>query len=87
MYFNQNDYDIRFEWGVSGLEALLPVSDVMVIVDVLSFTTCVDIVVGRGGLVLPYRGEAEALPAFAHSQNALYASHKRQQDTAYSLSP
>ncbi len=87
MYFDQNEYDIRFEWGLSGLEALLPVSDVMVIVDVLSFTTCVDIVVGRGSVVLPYRDEAEALPAFAHSQNALYTSHKRQQGAAYSLSP
>lgn len=87
MYFDQNEYDIRFEWGLSGLEALLPVSDVMVIVDVLSFTTCVDIVVGRGSVVLPYRGEAEALPAFAQSHNALFASHKRLPGAAYSLSP
>lgn len=88
MYFDQNEYDIRFEWGLSGLEALRPVSDVVVIVDVLSFTTCVDIVVGRGGLVLPYRGEADALPAFAQSHNALIASHKRQSnETGYSLSP
>lgn len=92
MYFDQNEYDIRFEWGLSGLQALRPVSDVLVIVDVLSFTTCVDIVVGRGGVVLPYRGQAEALPAFAHSQNALYASPSRQHDArqhdaAFSLSP
>lgn len=87
MYFDQNEYHIRFEWGLSGLEALLPVSDVLVIVDVLSFTTCVDIVVGRGGLVLPYRGEMGALPAFAHSHDALYASPSRQHDTTFSLSP
>ncbi|GIK56415.1 MAG: hypothetical protein BroJett015_20780 [Chloroflexota bacterium] len=92
MYFDQNEYDIRFEWGLSGLQALRPVSDVLVIMDVLSFTTCVDIVVGRGGVVLPYRGQAEALPAFAHSQNALYASPSRQHDArqhdaAFSLSP
>ncbi|MBX3059745.1 MAG: 2-phosphosulfolactate phosphatase [Anaerolineae bacterium] len=88
MYFDQNEYHIRFEWGLSGLETLLPVSDVMVIVDVLSFTTCVDIVVGRGGLVLPYRGEAEALSTFAQSHHALIASHKRQSnETGYSLSP
>jgi 2-phosphosulfolactate phosphatase len=54
-YFDQHQADIRFEWGLSGIEALAPASDVVIIVDVLSFTTCVDIVVSRGGTVFPYR--------------------------------
>jgi 2-phosphosulfolactate phosphatase len=87
MYFDQQEYDIRFEWGLSGVKALAPVSDVMIIVDVLSFTTCVDIVVGNGGYVFPYRGKAEALAEYARSVGALSASRTRQRESAYSLAP
>ena len=38
MYFDQQEFDVRFEWGLAGIEALAPVSDVIVIVDVLSFS-------------------------------------------------
>jgi 2-phosphosulfolactate phosphatase len=87
MYFDQREYDIRFEWGLSGLETLAPISDVMIIVDVLSFTTCVDIVISRGGIVYPYRDTLEALPAYAASRNALFAAPGRRHEAAYSLSP
>ncbi|MBE0695646.1 MAG: 2-phosphosulfolactate phosphatase, partial [Anaerolineaceae bacterium] len=87
MYYDQKESNIRFEWGLSGLKALAPASDVLIIVDVLSFTTCVDIVVGNGGYVFPYAGPAEALPAYAKSVGALIASRRRQQDAAYSLAP
>lgn len=86
-YFDQKEYDIRFEWGLSGVKALASVSDVMIIVDVLSFTTCVDIVVGNGGSVLPYQGKAEALADYAKSMGALFASRTRQREAAYSLAP
>jgi 2-phosphosulfolactate phosphatase len=86
-YFDQHQADIRFEWGLSGIEALAPASDVVIIVDVLSFTTCVDIVVSRGGLVFPYRDTLESLPAYAKSQNALYAMPGRGHEAAYTLSP
>jgi 2-phosphosulfolactate phosphatase len=87
MYFNQKEYDIRFEWGLNGVEILAPLSDVIVIIDVLSFTTSVDIVVGNQGLVFPYAGEEDALPAYAQSVEAVIASHRRQDETAYSLAP
>ena len=48
MDFSQQGYDIRFEWGLAGVKALAPLSDVVIIVDVLSFSTCVDVVVNRG---------------------------------------
>jgi 2-phosphosulfolactate phosphatase len=86
-YFDQSDYDIRFEWGLSGVEALAPTSDVMIIVDVLSFTTAVDIAVANGAAVYPYRGPATDLPAFATSVNALVAHHTREPQPGYSLSP
>ena len=45
MYFDQAEYDLRCEWGMQGLLALAPDSDAVVIVDVLSFSTAVDIAV------------------------------------------
>jgi hypothetical protein len=34
-YYDQANFDIRCEWGLKGLEALAPISDVIVIVDIL----------------------------------------------------
>ena len=46
--FNQQEFDIRLEWGLKGVELLAPISDVVIIVDVLSFSTCVDVGTGMG---------------------------------------
>lgn len=86
-YFDQREYDVRFEWGLSGLQALAPVSDLLIIVDVLSFTTCVDIVAGCGGFVYPYRDSLDVLPAYAQARDALFAAPGRRHEAAYSLSP
>ena len=85
MYFDQQGYDVRCEWGLAGLAACLPGSDVVVIEDVLSFSTSVDIAVGRGGVVWPYREHSPAAEAFAREQAAVLASRER--GTGYSLSP
>lgn len=85
MYFDQREYDIRFEWGLRGLEELAPISDLVIIVDVLSFTTSVDVVVGNQGVVFPYLGAADGVADYAKSVEAVYASRER--DAAYSLSP
>lgn len=53
-YFDQVEFDVRCEWGLAGVRHLAP-ADVMVIVDVLSFTTSVNIAVARGAVVYPYR--------------------------------
>jgi 2-phosphosulfolactate phosphatase len=87
MYFDQQEYEVRFEWGLAGVKALAQVSDVVIIVDVLSFSTSVDVVVGRGGTVFPYAGEAEGVDTYAQSVGALAASRKRQHGSAFSLSP
>jgi 2-phosphosulfolactate phosphatase len=87
MYFDQKESDVRFEWGLSGLKTLAPVSDVLIIVDVLSFTTSVDIAVGNGAYVFPYAGAVEALPGYAQSVGALIASRRSRREAAYSLAP
>ncbi|MFL6124197.1 2-phosphosulfolactate phosphatase [Actinophytocola sp.] len=63
--FEQDGFDLRVEWGLDGVRALGPHCAVLVIVDVLSFTTTVDIAVGRGGRVLPlpWRDERAAQAA------------------------
>ncbi|SDP55001.1 2-phosphosulfolactate phosphatase [Lentzea jiangxiensis] len=52
--FSQEGYQLRLEWGPEGVEALRG-CDVLVVVDVLSFTTSVDLVVSSGGQVRPSR--------------------------------
>ena len=82
----QPGFAYRFEWGPHGLRALAPVADVLVIVDVLSFTTCVEVAVARGAIVLPYRFDDSGQAAYAQAQGAVLA-HRREQPGAVSLSP
>ena len=51
----QAGFDVGCEWGLQGIEALAPTSDVVVVVDVLSFTTCVEVATANGATVLPHR--------------------------------
>jgi 2-phosphosulfolactate phosphatase len=37
MIFDQSEYQVRCEWGLQGLRQLGPISDVVIIVDVLSY--------------------------------------------------
>ncbi len=82
-HFDQSRFDIRCEWGLRGLQALAPISDVVIIIDVLSFTTCVDIATTRGAVVYPYKGESAA--QFAQEHGAILASRDREAE--YTLSP
>jgi 2-phosphosulfolactate phosphatase len=87
MYFNQAEFDVRCEWGAQGVEQLAPGSDAVVIVDVLSFCTSVDIAVGNGAWVYPYRGAREMAQAYADSVGAQLADFNRQTQSGFSLAP
>lgn len=65
--------DIRLEWGGEGVEALGHDCAVLVIVDVLSFSTTVDLVLARGGRVLPLRWRDERAAAEADEAGAILA--------------
>ena len=86
MLFSQADYDLRCEWGLQGLLHLAPASDAVIIVDILSFSTVVDMVVANGAFVLPYRWKDESAAQFAKEKCALLASSRGSKDS-YSLSP
>ncbi|QUF07197.1 2-phosphosulfolactate phosphatase [Actinosynnema pretiosum subsp. pretiosum] len=51
--FGQQGCQVRLEWGGEGVSALGGECAVLVVVDVLSFTTAVDIAVSRGASVRP----------------------------------
>ncbi|WP_245996468.1 2-phosphosulfolactate phosphatase [Brevibacillus invocatus] len=77
-------YRARFEWGYDGIKTHGQVSDILVIIDVLSFTTCVDVVLGQGGIVYPYRTKGDSALAFARKQDAILAGKRGE---PISLSP
>jgi len=85
MVFDQAEFDIRCEWGEHGVTALAPISDVVVIVDVLSYSTCVEVAASRGAVVYPYRHRDETAAAFAREVGAELAVGRGQ--GRYSLSP
>ncbi|MBS1622753.1 MAG: 2-phosphosulfolactate phosphatase [Bacteroidetes bacterium] len=85
--FDQSEFDIRLEWGIKGVQLLAPISDVLIIVDVLSFSTCVDVALGRDAVVYPYQFYDDSAIAFAIHKNALLASKRSDQNGKYSLSP
>jgi 2-phosphosulfolactate phosphatase len=87
MIFDQSEFELRCEWGKQGVAKLAPISDVVVIVDVLSFSTCVEIATNNGAIVFPYQWKDESAADYALSVNAQLASSKRTCNDGYSLSP
>ena len=84
----EGGFDIYCEWGLAGLHAFLQgtaAGKTAVIVDVLSFTTSVEIAVSRGARVYPYPEHGPAAQAFAEAHGALLAASRR--EGSYSLSP
>ncbi|MET0323582.1 MAG: 2-phosphosulfolactate phosphatase [Ilumatobacteraceae bacterium] len=75
----------RFEWGLEGLEELIPDVRVVVIVDTLRFTTAVSAVIESGGTVIPSRWADEGAAAVAARSDAVLAG--RREDGGPSLSP
>ncbi|HEX5741878.1 MAG TPA: 2-phosphosulfolactate phosphatase [Pilimelia sp.] len=79
---------VRFDWGAAGAASLARVCAVLVVVDVLSFTTAVDVAVGRGIRVHPFPWGAQAA-AYADRLGAALAVGRSAMSAArpYSLSP
>ncbi len=75
----------RFDWGEEGLASLAPHAAVVVIVDVLRFTTAVCCALESDAVVLPYRWNDDGAAGYAIANDALLAG--RREDGALSLSP
>jgi 2-phosphosulfolactate phosphatase len=79
---DQSQYQVRFDWGAEGAAAVASDVDVIVVVDVLSFTTTVGIALENGVEVLPFAGgDADA---FAAAHGAVVAGKR---ESRLGLSP
>ncbi|GAA4024841.1 hypothetical protein GCM10023063_01340 [Arthrobacter methylotrophus] len=69
----QLPFAVRFEWGLDGGRAVASGAQLAVVVDVLSFTTCVSVAVDRGAMVYPYLWKDAGAEDFAAHHGALLA--------------
>jgi 2-phosphosulfolactate phosphatase len=86
MIFDQAEYALRCEWGAPGVRQLVKISDVLIVVDVLSFSTAVDIAVSNGAVVFPFGSRDERVEDYARARSAHVAEKVRTQ-SGFSLSP
>ena len=87
MWWTQDGFDLRFGWGRQGLATLAPVSDVVVLIDVLSFCTGVSVALERGAAVFPCSWRDERAAAYAQARQAILARPERCLTGGFSLSP
>jgi 2-phosphosulfolactate phosphatase len=85
----QHGFGRRFGWGLVGAQRLAGAVDVLVVVDVLSFSTSVDVATGRGALVYPARWGDDGAVDLARDHDAVLAVGRSavSSDHPYSLSP
>ena len=89
VFDDQTEFLERFDWGEAGVLKLAPHAEVVLIVDVLSFSTAVDVAVARGATVYPCRWRDDRASALAGRVGAVLADGRNVQPrgVAYSLSP
>ncbi|WP_148258825.1 2-phosphosulfolactate phosphatase [Pantoea ananatis] len=87
-WYSQDAFAIRLEWGIAALDHLAGNVDAIVIVDVMSFSTCVSLAVANGARVYPYPWKDQTVVHYAQSVGAVAAnSDRRFGGEGYSLSP
>jgi 2-phosphosulfolactate phosphatase len=69
----QRAHRVRFDWGPAGAEAVAADAEVAVVVDVLSFTTTLNVACERAITVLPFAWKDERATAYAEAQGATLA--------------
>jgi len=87
-WFSQEKFEIRLEWGISAIENLISEVDCAVVVDVMSFSTCVSIAINNGAAIYPYPWKDASAIAYGMRLGASTASlDRRFSGEGYSLSP
>ena len=86
---DRGQFTVRFGWGEMGAAALVPGSDVVVVVDVITFTTAVTVAVERDCAIYPHPWDQEAAARRAAGLGAELAVGRSQvgPEAPYSLSP
>jgi 2-phosphosulfolactate phosphatase len=79
---------VHLDWGLDGARAARP-GGALVVVDVLSFSTAVTIMTGRGSMVYPHTWPSPDVEAFARARDAAWAVGRRDvsAEHPWSLSP
>jgi 2-phosphosulfolactate phosphatase len=86
MIYDQSEFELRCECGAQGIAQLAFISDVVVIIDILSFSTCVEIATHNGAIIFPYQWKDNSALDYAKSIQAELAKNRSSKD-GYSLSP
>ena len=81
----QEPFDLLIEWGENGARSLAHKAEVFVVVDVLSFTTCVEVATSRGVEIIPCMFKDERAAEIAQRNGAELAGPRGQ--ARFSLSP
>lgn len=87
-YFSQHAFDIRLEWGSAAAEHLAQEVDCVIVVDVMSFSTCVSLANEQGAMIAPWPWKDDSAQRYAAEMGAQAASiDRRFSDHAFTLSP
>ena len=86
---SQRDFGIRLGWGVNAVRGFAADCAVVVIVDVLCFSTTVEVAVSRGATILPHRMGDDSAAGYAAERDASLAVGRGEEtpDRPFSLSP
>ncbi len=90
---SQDRHEVRLEWGPDGAVPLARYAAergsrvLAVVVDVLSFTTCVTVAADRGTTVLPFPWRDDRATAFAAAHSATLAGPRGDSRSSITLSP
>ena len=73
----QHGYRTQMEWGRAGVQLLAGEADLVIVVDVLSFSTAVSVAIEHGAAVVPYRFRDASAAALARAIGATLAAENR----------
>ncbi len=87
-WFDQSDYPCRLEWGRRGAESAARRGDLIVVVDTLSFSTCVITALAHDGIIYPCATDEDPQD-LANRVDAQIAVHRTEAspNNPFSLSP
>lgn len=87
-WWDQERFNVRLEWGDAAVRYAAKDVECIIIVDVMSFSTCVSLAVDNGAQVYPYPWKDASAIGFANNIGARLASYDRLSDAGgFSLSP